>query len=90
MTDTVQGAPAPADDAGDQRPDPPAHRRRTVLAAVAGFGVLGLVATVLGGDVLNPPATTTDGDYAGETVSRSFRWPRAVAPTPGPGSSARR
>lgn len=69
MTDTVQGTPAAAGDAGDQRPDPPAHRRRTVLAAVAGFGVLGLVATVLGGDVLNPPATTTDGDYAGETVS---------------------
>ena len=69
MTDTIQGTPTPAGDAGDQRPDPPAHSRRTVLATVAGFGVLGLVATVLGGDILNPPATTTDGDYAGETLS---------------------
>lgn len=57
------------EDAEDQLPDPPAHKRRTVLATVAGFGVLGLVATVLGGDILNPPATTTDGNYAGETLS---------------------
>lgn len=69
MTDTLQATPAPAGDAGDQRPDPPTHSRRTVLTAVAGFGVLGLAATVLGGDVLNPPATTTDGNYTGETLS---------------------
>ncbi|MCM3688992.1 Bug family tripartite tricarboxylate transporter substrate binding protein [Kocuria rosea] len=71
MTEPVQDPrpEIPSGEVEDQRPDPPAPQRRTVLAAVAGFGVLGLVATVLGGDILNPPATTTDGDYAGETLS---------------------
>lgn len=69
MTETVQDTTAPAGETAHQLPDPPAHSRRTVLGAVAGFAALGLVATVLGGDVLNPPATTTDGDYAGETLS---------------------
>jgi len=49
-------------------PDPPPHRRRTVFASVAAFAVLGLGATLVGGGLLNPPATTADGDYAGETL----------------------
>lgn len=49
-------------------PDPAPHKRRTVFASVAIFAALGLGATVLGGGLLNPPATTTDGDYAGETL----------------------
>ena len=35
---------------------------------MAGFTALAVGATVLGGDLLNPAASTTDGDYAGETV----------------------
>ncbi|WP_347038417.1 PrpF domain-containing protein [Glutamicibacter halophytocola] len=49
-------------------PDPEPHRRRTVFASVAAFAVLGLGATLVGGGLLNPPATTADGDYAGETL----------------------
>jgi len=49
-------------------PDPEPHRRRTVFASVAAFAVLGLGATLVGGGLLNPPATTADGDYAGETI----------------------
>ncbi|MGH3654410.1 PrpF domain-containing protein [Glutamicibacter sp.] len=48
--------------------DPPPHKRRTVFASVAVFAALGLGATLLGGGLLNPPATTADGDYAGETL----------------------
>ena len=35
---------------------------------MAGFTALAVGVSVLGGDLLNPPASTTDGDYAGETV----------------------
>jgi tripartite-type tricarboxylate transporter receptor subunit TctC len=35
---------------------------------MAGFTSLAIAATALGGDLLDPAATTTDGDYAGETV----------------------
>jgi tripartite-type tricarboxylate transporter receptor subunit TctC len=35
---------------------------------MGGFAALAVAATVLGGDLLNPAASTTDGDYAGETV----------------------
>lgn len=49
-------------------PDPAPHKRRTVYASVAAFAALGLGATLVGGGLLNPPATTTDGDYAGETL----------------------
>lgn len=49
-------------------PDPAPHTRRTVLASVSAFAALGLGATIIGGGLLNPPATTTDGDYAGETL----------------------
>lgn len=52
----------------EQLPDPAPHRRRTVFASVSAFAALGLGATLIGGGLLNPPATTTDGDYAGETL----------------------
>lgn len=48
--------------------DPPPHKRRTVFASVAVFAALGLGTTLIAGGLLNPPATTTDGDYAGETL----------------------
>lgn len=54
-------APLPTD-------DPPPPSRRAVIAVAAGFTALAVAGSVLGGDLLNPPASTTDGDYAGETV----------------------
>src|SRR6478609_8049968 len=41
---------------------------RLAASIVAGFAVLAVGVSVLGGDLLNPAASTTDGDYAGETV----------------------
>lgn len=52
----------------DLLPDPAPHKRKTVFASVGIFAALGLGATILGGGLLNPPATTTDGDYEGETL----------------------
>ncbi|MCV9993521.1 tripartite tricarboxylate transporter substrate-binding protein [Paeniglutamicibacter sp. ZC-3] len=51
-----------------QLPDPPRHSRRSVLSAVGLFAALGLSTTIFGGSLLNPPATTEDGDFAGETI----------------------
>ncbi|WP_246263024.1 hypothetical protein [Arthrobacter mobilis] len=51
-----------------ETPEPPKHSRRAVIAAVAGFGALAVATTVFGGSLLNPPATTEDGDYSGETL----------------------
>jgi tripartite-type tricarboxylate transporter receptor subunit TctC len=48
--------------------EPVPASRKTALSIMAGFTALAIAATALGGDLLNPPATTTDGDYAGETV----------------------
>ena len=51
--------------------DPPSDRRRTARLAggiVAGFAALAVGVSVLGGDFLNPAASTADGDYSGETV----------------------
>lgn len=50
-------------DNDDRGPD-----RRTALTVMGGFGLAALLGTVFGGDLLHPPASTTDGDYAGETV----------------------
>jgi tripartite-type tricarboxylate transporter receptor subunit TctC len=54
----------------DPRPEedrnPPSPR--VAAAVVAGFAALAVGISVLGGDLLNPTASTTDGDYAGETV----------------------
>ena len=49
-------------------PDRPAPSPRLAGAVVAGFTALAVGASVLGGDLLNPAASTTDGDYSGETV----------------------
>lgn len=49
-------------------PDPPKHSRRTILAAVGAFALLGTATTVLGGSLLNPPSSTEDGDFSGETL----------------------
>lgn len=43
-------------------------RPRVTAAILAGFTALAVGASVVGGDLLNPAATTADGDYAGETV----------------------
>ncbi|MDQ1105647.1 tripartite-type tricarboxylate transporter receptor subunit TctC [Nocardioides zeae] len=48
--------------------DPPPPRRSTAAKVMAGFAVLAVVGSVLGGDLLNPPASTADGDYDGETL----------------------
>ena len=49
-------------------PERPAPNPRLAGAIVAGFTALAVGASVLGGDLLNPAASTTDGDYSGETV----------------------
>jgi tripartite-type tricarboxylate transporter receptor subunit TctC len=49
-------------------PERPAPNPRLTGAIVAGFTALAVGVSVLGGDLLNPPASTTDGDYSGETV----------------------
>jgi tripartite-type tricarboxylate transporter receptor subunit TctC len=49
-------------------PERPAPNPRVAGAIVAGFTALAVGVSVLGGDLLNPAASTTDGDYAGETV----------------------
>jgi hypothetical protein len=48
--------------------EPPAYPRRKFLAVMGGFAVLAAGAAVLAGDLLSPPATTADGDFAGETL----------------------
>jgi tripartite-type tricarboxylate transporter receptor subunit TctC len=49
-------------------PDRPAPNPRLAGAVVAGFTALAVGVSVLGGDLLNPAASTTDGDFSGETV----------------------
>lgn len=51
---------------------PPEHSppsRRTALGLMGGFGALAVVGAVFGTDLLNPAASTADGDYAGETIT---------------------
>ncbi|MFN8098551.1 MAG: hypothetical protein U0Q21_09745 [Dermatophilaceae bacterium] len=48
--------------------DPLPPNRRTALGIMAGFAAVGLAGSLLGAGLLNPPASTADGDYAGETV----------------------
>ncbi|MGO4295352.1 PrpF domain-containing protein [Glutamicibacter sp. MCAF14] len=67
-TALLAGEPVLATESAQLLDDPPPHKRRTVFASVAIFAALGLGATLVGGGLLNPPATTTDGDYAGETL----------------------
>lgn len=51
-----------------EQPEPPKHSRRTILAVVGSFAALGLATTVLGGGLLNPPSSTEDGNFSGETL----------------------
>ncbi|MHA7292131.1 Bug family tripartite tricarboxylate transporter substrate binding protein [Arthrobacter sp. MDT3-24] len=51
-----------------EQPDPPKHSRRTILTAVGAFALLGAATTVLGGSLLNPPSSTEDGNFSGETL----------------------
>lgn len=51
-----------------EQPEPPKHSRRTILTAVGAFALLGTATTVLGGSLLNPPSSTEDGDFSGETL----------------------
>lgn len=44
------------------------HSRRTILATVGGLTLLGAVTTVVGGGLLDPPSSTEDGDFSGETI----------------------
>jgi tripartite-type tricarboxylate transporter receptor subunit TctC len=69
MTDpaTIQPEAVPAAEA-ELLPDPPKPPRRIAVAIIGSFAALAVVGSVLGGDLLNPPASTADGDYAGETV----------------------
>jgi tripartite-type tricarboxylate transporter receptor subunit TctC len=69
MTDpaTIQPEAVPATEA-ELLPDPPKPSRRIAVAIIGSFAALAVVGSVLGGDLLNPPASTADGDYAGETV----------------------
>lgn len=50
-------------------PEAPAPNRKVAGSIVAGFAALAVGVSVLGGDLLNPAASTADGDYAGETVT---------------------
>jgi len=54
--------------AAQDTPERPAPNPRLTGAIVAGFTALAVGVSVLGGDLLNPAASTTDGDYSGETV----------------------
>ncbi|OIJ24339.1 Bug family tripartite tricarboxylate transporter substrate binding protein [Nocardioides luteus] len=49
-------------------PERPAPTPRLAGAVLAGFTALAVGVSVLGGDFLNPAASTADGDYSGETV----------------------
>lgn len=59
----------PGEEAADESgADMPLPSRRTALGVMGGFTLLAALGTVLGSDLLHPPATTADGDYAGETI----------------------
>lgn len=49
-------------------PDRPAPSPRVAASVVAGFTALAVGVSLVGGGLLNPAASTTDGDFAGETV----------------------
>ncbi len=54
--------------AESQPVEPAPASRKAALSIMAGFTVAAVAVTVLAGDLLDPAATTADGDYAGETV----------------------
>jgi tripartite-type tricarboxylate transporter receptor subunit TctC len=65
-TDPLDATHNQAED-GEQA-EPAKHSRRTILAAVGAFALLGTATTVLGGSLLNPPSSTEDGNFSGETL----------------------
>jgi tripartite-type tricarboxylate transporter receptor subunit TctC len=67
-TDDVEVAVAPAAPLALET-EAPAPNRKVAASIVAGFAALAVGVSVLGGDLLNPAASTADGDYAGETVT---------------------
>ncbi len=62
--DAEAPAPSPASEV-----DRPAPNRKVAGSIMAGFAALAMGVSVLAGDLLDPPASTADGNYAGETVS---------------------
>jgi tripartite-type tricarboxylate transporter receptor subunit TctC len=73
MTQHVNEEGVATNDETDARPvtdtpERPAPSPRLAGAVVAGFTALAVGVSVLGGDLLNPVASTADGDYSGETV----------------------
>jgi tripartite-type tricarboxylate transporter receptor subunit TctC len=66
VTAETDGSAVPAQDPQPDDRTPPSPR--LAAAVVAGFTALAVGVSVLGGDLLNPAASTTDGDFAGETV----------------------
>ncbi|MFY9714016.1 MAG: hypothetical protein WAK00_11135 [Microbacterium sp.] len=52
----------------DTDEDAPPHPRGRVIGIVGVAAVVGIATSLLAGGILNPRATTTDGDFAGETV----------------------
>lgn len=66
--DVVETGHHPVPTPADERPERPAPSPRLAGVVVAGFTALAVGVSVLGGDLLNPPASTTDGDYVDETV----------------------
>lgn len=66
--DVVETGHDPVPQPADESPDRPAPSPRLAGVIVAGFAALAVGVSVLGGDLLNPPASTTDGDYVDETV----------------------
>jgi tripartite-type tricarboxylate transporter receptor subunit TctC len=66
---TSTGTTPEAPEAREAPADPGTPPRRgVVVAVVAGFTALAAGVSVFGGGLLDPAASTTDGDYAGETV----------------------
>jgi hypothetical protein len=53
----------------DERPiEHPPIDRKISFSIMGVFIALGFAAVLLGGDLLNPASSTTDGDFEGETV----------------------
>lgn len=67
VTADPDGSAVPAQDPQEPQ-DRATPSPRLAAAVVAGFTALAVGVSILGGDLLNPAASTTDGDYSGETV----------------------
>lgn len=52
----------------DATDDAPPHPRRRVIGVVGAAAAVGIATSLLAGGILDPRATTTDGDFAGETI----------------------